>query len=69
MSAKCRKQTLAGPDAAMLPHSAIVFALRRPNERGPAATIYQHRSNNLVPDLRLHVSKFVEDDAIEIRTT
>lgn len=48
---------------------AEATAREGPNERCPAATICQHRSNNLVPDLRLHVSKFVEDDAIEIRTT
>src|SRR4029077_11541892 len=54
---------------ALVKAEKLVFALRLPNERGPAATICQHRSNNLVPDLWFHVSKFVEHDAIEIRTT
>src|SRR5262249_30036285 len=40
---------------ALVKSEKLVFALRRANECGPAATICQHRSNNLVPDLRLHV--------------
>ena len=47
----------------------FIFALRRADKRGPAAAVGKHRPNNLMPDLRLHIGKFVENDAIEIRTT
>jgi hypothetical protein len=33
------------------------------------ATVCQHWPNNLMPDLRLHIRKFVEDYAIQVRTT
>ena len=31
-------------------------------------TIGEHRSDDLVPDLRFHVGELIQDDAIEIRT-
>jgi hypothetical protein len=34
--------------------------------RSPA-NVGKHRPNDLTPDLGLHIGKFVEDDAIEIR--
>jgi hypothetical protein len=40
-----------------------------PIKRRPAAAIRQHWPNNLVPDLRLHIGKFVEDDPVEVGAT
>ena len=37
--------------------------------KGPTLTISQHRSDDLVPDLWLHICEFIEDDPLKVWTT
>jgi hypothetical protein len=46
----------------------FILALGRADERSPSLTISQHGTDDLVPDLWLHIRELIEDDTIQIRT-
>ena len=45
------------------------MTLRRADECRAAATVRQHRANNLAPDARAHLSIFVKDNVVHITAT
>ena len=44
-----------------------ILSLRRPDEHRPSVAVRERRTDDLVPELRLHLRVLVEDDAIPIR--
>jgi hypothetical protein len=44
----------------------IIASLGRADEGGPAKAISEHRPNDLTPNRRAHIAKFIQDNSIQV---